>query len=211
MTVTKAEFKAMPVTPYAQARSTPGGLRTGDVLLFNASDFGSALIEAVTGSLWCHAAFIWRVEEVDRLLALEAVPAVGVRALTLSAKINGVSASPKPFSGGLLVVRHDDLAARSDPAAVRAMTEFALDRIGFPYSDTELEEIGVRIGEALVGDKDQDRVHIASRDAYICSDYVAGCFHAMGVDLAPNPRGYIVPGDIANDPRMRAVWSLRHD
>lgn len=163
MTVTKAQFEAMPVTPYARARAAPGGLRTGDVLLFSATDLGAELIERATGSLWCHATFIWRIEEVDRVLALESVPEVGVRAMPVSAKINGVQAAPRPFQGGLLVVRHAGLAARADPASIRAMTEFALDRIGFPYSDQELAEIAVRIGAGWLGDA--ERTSIFARNA----------------------------------------------
>lgn len=209
MTVTTEDFEKLPVVPYSQARNTPDGLRTGDILLFHSTDFGSEMTEIFTDSLWCHAAFVWNIAEADRVLLLESVEKIGVRAMPMSAKINGSPASPKPYGGGLLVVRHDDMALHPDPAKVHAMTEFALDRIGYPYSQQELNSIMERIALAKIGAIVEGRLD--PKNQFICSEYAASCLHAMGIVLAPDKLGFIAPGDIARDPKMKAVWSLRHD
>jgi hypothetical protein len=209
MAVSKDEFEKMPVVPYNQARARPDGLRTGDVLLFHSTDLASDMTEIFTNSLWCHAAFIWNIAEADRVLVLESVEKIGVRAMPMSAKINGSAASPKPFGGGLLVARHEDMALKPDPQKIHSMTEYALDRIGYPYSQKELAEIMIRIALAKLGDIVQGRLD--PKNQFICSEYVASCYHAMGIELAPEKLGFIAPGDIANDPKIHAVWSLRHD
>jgi hypothetical protein len=206
MAVTKAEFDAMPQVAYAKARDD---LRTGDILLFHSSGLGSDLIEYFTDSLWCHAAFIWRLEAIDRVLLLESVDKFGVRAAPMSTRINGSAAAPKPYPGKLLVLRHDEFPPPPNAGKVAVMTQFALDRLGYPYSTAELAEISARIAAGLAGLTLPGRLDPKTR--FICSEYVAKCFEAMGVVLAPDREGFIAPADIANDPKARGVYSLRPD
>jgi hypothetical protein len=206
MTVTTAEFEALPVTPYSQARAN---LRTGDILLFSSVGGFSSVIEHFTDSLWSHAAFIWNLEDIDRVLLLESIDTFGVRAIALSNRINGDTAAPQPYIGRLLVARHDQFPYPPDPMKVKAMTEFAIDRLGYPYNPIEIAKIGLRIAAGMA------RVELPGElqptNSYICSEYVAKCYAAMGVALRPDIEGYTAPGDIAADPHISAVASLCPD
>lgn len=206
MAFSTAEFEALAPTPYSQARAS---LRTGDILLFHSTALQSMAIEHFTNSLWSHAAFIWNIKDIDRLLLLESVDTFGVRAVALSNRINGSSAEPRPYSGKLLVARHADFPHPADPKLLGTMTQFAIDRLGYPYSAEELMKIGLRIAAGLAGKTLSSELE--PRNAYVCSEYVAKCFDAIGIDLAPDRLGFIAPADIANDPKIRAVLSLRPD
>jgi hypothetical protein len=124
--VTTDQFEAMPVVTYSQARKD---LRTGDILLFHSAGLPEEVIELATHSLWCHAAFIWVLRDVNRVLLLESVDKFGVRAMPMSTRINGSTAFPKPYGGKLLVVRHPDFSPEPSADKVAAMTAFALDRL----------------------------------------------------------------------------------
>lgn len=206
MAVTTEQFEAMTPIPYSQARE---GLRTGDILLFHAKNFPDDAIELATHSLWCHAGFIWRLPDVDRLLLLESVDKYGVRAMPLSTRVNEDSAHPKPYPGRLLVLRHVDFPAEPDNDKIKAMTGFALDRLGYPYSALELAAIAARIAAGVAGLTLPGRLD--PKNGYICSEYVAKCYEAMGIALAPDREGFIAPADIANDPGVFPVYSLTPD
>ena len=206
MAVTTEAFEAMTGRPYGEIRSQ---LRTGDILLFHSTGFPELAIDWGTQSLWCHAAFIWRLDTLDRVLLLESIDKVGVRCMPMSSRINGSPASPKPYPGSLLVLRHPDFPPNEDTDKVVAMTAFALNRLGFPYSDKEIAEIAWRIAEGMAG-------HIVSgrldpQNQFICSEYVAKCYEEMGVHLAPDREGFIAPGDIARDPRIEGLFSVKPD
>ena len=206
MAVTTEQFEAMPAIPYSQARNL---LRTGDILLFHAKNFPDDAIELATHSLWCHAGFIWRLPDVDRLLLLESVDKYGVRAMPLSTRINGDAAHPKPYPGQFLVLRHADLPAEQDNEKIKAMTGFALDRLGYPYSPAELAAIAARIVAGVAGLTLPGRLD--PKNGYICSEYVAKCYEALGIALAPDREGFIAPADIANDPGLTPVYSIVPD
>ena len=206
MAVTTAQFAALPLTPYGQARAQ---LRTGDIVLFHSSGIPSELIEHFTDSLWCHAALVWNIQQIDRVMLLESVDTFGVRALRMSSKINGCPPSPAPYPGMLLVARHRQLAGGMSDDQAHAMTDFAVDRLGYPYSPIELVKIGLRIAAGLVGETLPG--HLQARNAYVCSEYVAACLGAVGVNLTPDAKGFLAPADIANDPNVDAIFSLTHD
>ena len=206
MTITKDQFLAMPTTDYSAARDD---LRTGDILLFHSTEIGSQLIEMATNSLWSHAAFIWRVPSVDRVLLLESLDTVGVRAIPMSTRVNGNSANPTPYKGRLLVSRHADFPEDPGVDKLRAMTEFALDRVGYPYSFAELHQIAFRIALGFAGKIVSGRID--QKDQFICSEYLAKCFEAVGIKIAPDIEGFIAPADIANDPKVVAKFSLATD
>ncbi len=63
-------------------------------MLFHASGFGPDVIQMFTHSLWRHAAFVWSIDHVDRILLLASVDTYGVRAAPMSARINGSKANP---------------------------------------------------------------------------------------------------------------------
>ena len=82
------------------------------------------------------------------------------------------------------------------------MTKFAIDRLGYPYSTGDLIKIGMRIAAGLAGQTLPG--HLQPQNAYVCSEYVAQCYAAMGIDLAPDKEGFMAPADIANDPNAQA-------
>jgi hypothetical protein len=206
MTVTTAGFEALPVTPYSQARE---GLQTGDILLFSTVGGFSSIIEHFTDSLWSHAAFIWHMEDIDRVVLLESVETFGVRAIALSNRINGDPAAPEPYSGHLMVVRHDEFPHPADPAKVRAMTEFAIDRLGYPYNAAEIAKIGLRIAAGLAHLTLPGELQPTT--SFICSEYVAKCYAAKGIALRPDLEGFMAPADVAADPHIHSIASLCAD
>lgn len=206
MAVTTEDFKAMPLIKYSDARDQ---LRTGDILLFHSLTFGSQMTEFFTDSLWSHAAFIWRLADVDRVMLLESMDAVGVRMMPMSTRIDGCAALPQAYQGGLLVLRHPDLPDTIDPAKLKAMTQFALDRVGYPYSHQELNQIMLRIALGLAGKILSGRLD--PQNQFICSEYVAKCLDVIGVEIAPDKEGYIAPADIAADAKVVGLFSLQPD
>jgi hypothetical protein len=149
MAVTKAEFMAMTPQPYSQVREQ---LMTGDILLFSSVGGFSSVIEEATDSLWSHAGFIWRVGEpgLDRVLILESIENVGIRAVAASSRLNGTPAAPKPYAGHLLVARHCRLPQPVPAQTTVAMTRFGIDHLGYPYSPEELVKIASRITLGLL-------------------------------------------------------------
>lgn len=206
MPVTTDQFKSMKTTAYSAARPA---LRTGDILLFHSLTFNSLLTELGTHSLWSHAAFVWCLPEIDRVLLLESMDTVGVRVMPMSTRINGCSAAPTPFNGGLAVLRHQDFPQNPEPAKIHTMTQFALDRVGYPYSFWELHRIMIRIALGMAGKIITGRLD--PKNQFICSEYVAKCYDAIGIELAPDKEGFIAPADIADDPKVSGIFSLVPD
>jgi hypothetical protein len=208
MAVTKADFMAMTPQPYSQVREQ---LLTGDILLFSSVGGFSTVIEEATDSLWSHAGLIWRVGEpgLDRVLILESIENVGIRAVAASSRLNGTPASPRPYGGHLLLARHRGLPQPTPAATVLAMTRFGIDHLGYPYSPVELLRIASRITLGLL--KLSLPGELQPTTAYICSEFVAKCFDAIGIDLAPNREGFMAPGDIGADPDVVAVLALCPD
>ena len=72
-----------------------------------------------------------------------------------------------------MVVRHDEFPHPADPAKIRAMTEFAIDRLGYPYNAAEIAKIGLRIAAGLAHVTLPGELQPTT--SFICSEYVAGC------------------------------------
>lgn len=206
MALTTGDFETAQAVPYSTLRAD---LRTGDLLLFHSSNVGSEVIEYFTHSLWCHVAMVWVLPDIDRVLLLESVDTFGVRAMALSSRINGTAANPAPYPGKIAVARHSDFPDKPDPMRVREMTQFAIDRLGFPYGTVELLKIGARIAAGLAGASLPGA--LKPENAYVCSEYVAKCYAAMGIELVQDKAGFIAPADIANDPKVELVCGLKHD
>jgi hypothetical protein len=206
--VTTAEFEAMTAQPYSQARSQ---LQTGDLLLFSSRGGFSAIIEHFTNSLWSHAGLVWRVgdNDFDRVLILESIENLGIRAVSASNRLNGTAAAPAPYEGAVLVARHQKLPQPLSPAQVLEMTRYGVDHLGFPYNPEELAKIAVRIAAGLANIILPG--HLEPTNSFICSEFVAKCYAAVGVDLAPDKEGYMAPADIAADPDVFAVVRLCPD
>jgi hypothetical protein len=206
MTVTTAQFEALTPVAYSQAR---GELATGDILLFHSQGLPLELAQHFTHSLWGHAAFVWRMQDIDSLLLLESVHTYGVRAVAMSNRINGSLASPDQYPGKLLVLRHRQFPPQTEPAAIGKMARFAIERLGYPYSGEEIARIGFRVAAGLAGETLPG--HLEPKNAFVCSEYVAKCYEALGIRLAPDKEGFMAPADIAEDPNVFPVCALRPD
>jgi hypothetical protein len=205
MTVTTAQFEAMPRQAYLAVR---GKMQTGDILLFHSTDLMSEGIEFWTDSEWSHASILLHLEEIDRVLIMECVNGAGVRMMPLSTRINGDPQAPKAYNGKLLLARHKAFPA-GDVAKMRALTDVALERLGYPYSYGELVKISERICAHLVGRTLPGE--LSENAKFICSEFVAACYQTLGLTILPDKEGFMAPADIASDPNVVGVYSIGPD
>ena len=197
MTVPVDVFQQMPARDYEEIRDE---LRSGDIVLFSGPALMSHLIEWATRCPWSHVGFILRLDEIDRILVLEAVPA-GARTVALSSFVLGNS-SLSPYKGKLLVARHADFPSEPSAPELKAMSEFAIDRFGAPYANLELFWIAARIVLGWFNFKMP--ALMKPEKAFICSEYAARCFQEVGIEIAWDGLGFIAPADFANDPKVTA-------
>jgi hypothetical protein len=185
-------------------------IRDGDVLLCAANDLGSRLISWSTRSQWTHIAIAYRWPSLGRIMAFESVHTIGVRAVPLAKFIKRTSSGVTPYPGKIILARHEDFPSkqREDHSdAMRRLGDFAVDRFGDPFATGEILKIAARI--TLGRTKIQTPKHLAPRDEFICSEYVARCFEIIGIVIAWNGEGFIAPADFARDPKMHAVAQFR--
>lgn len=205
MPVDDTIFQRNPAVPYSQAR---GEIRNGDILLGHGRALISRAIQVATRSPWSHVGFIWKLEDIDRILVLESVETYGVRAIALNTRVNGGSTG-KRYNGDLVVARHEDFAALVDDAAMNRMTAFAVDLLGCAYNPIEFTQIGLRLAAAAL------RLPVTGRlrhsNAYICSEYAAECYQAIGIEIAWDQKGFIAPAHFAKDPKINPVAVLKRD
>ncbi len=182
-------------------------VRDGDLLLCSANDSVSRLIRWATGSPWSHVAIAYRLDAIDRVMVLECVEKMGVRAVPLSMFISRTSSGVHPYPGKILLARHEAMAAKSRQNPWKKIATFAFDRLGERFSPGEILKIGVRI----IAGRFRRRLHpiLGPKDEFICSEYVARCLHAVGVEIPWDGRGFVAPCDLANDPRMTAIALIR--
>ena len=90
---------------------------------------------------------------------------------------------------------------------MKRLADFAIDRFGDPFAPGEILKIGLRV---VLG-----RLHkvmpkmIGPDDEFICSEYVAKCYEAVGIEIAWDGRGFIAPADFANDPNVKAIAQIK--
>ncbi len=189
--------------PYAKIR---GEVRDGDLLLCSATDCFSRLIRWATKSHWSHVAIAYRLEEIDRVIVLECVAKIGVRAVPLSSFISRTSQGVHPYPGKILLARHRGLAAKSRRAPMKKMAAFAFDRLGDPFSTGEMAKIVLRIALSRFGRRLPRS--LGPKDEFICSEYVGRCLKAVGLEIPWDGLGFIAPSDFASDPRVDAVAQI---
>lgn len=189
--------------PYDAVR---GEVRDGDLLLCSANDTFSRLIRWATRSPWSHVAIAFRMDEIDRVMVLECVEKLGVRAVPLSSFVRRTSSGVEPYPGRILLARHAGMAAKSRARPMKKMATFAFDRLGDRFSQVEIAKIVLRI---LAG-RLHRRLHpaLGPKNEFICSEYVARCFHAVGLEIPWDGLGFVAPADFARDPRIEAVAQI---
>jgi hypothetical protein len=203
MAVPDDVFEDFAPKSYAEVRNQ---VRDGDVLLCSVNEPLSRLIRWATDSPWSHAALAFRLPDIDRVIVLECVERLGVRAAPLSRFITRTSHGVTPYPGRILLARHQGLAAKSRQKPLRHMAEFAFDRLGERFSHAEMAKIALRI--ALGRFHVKTPPSLGPHDEFICSEYVARCFETMGLKIPWDGYGFIAPADIARDPRLEPIAQI---
>jgi len=176
-------------------------IRSGDIILCSGSSLFSNLIKKFTGSKWSHVGFILKIDKIDRIMVMESVESIGVRAVTLSSYLSNYNGSGKPYPGEIVIARHKDM--KQD--FIDGLSEKAVDLLGHQYDKNEIIRITARLAASNIADLSCD---IPQRDnEYICSEYVDECYRSVGVVVKPNC-GFISPGDFANDEKIYPVFSV---
>lgn len=204
MSISNNVFSEFPAQPYSAVREQ---IRDGDLLLCSARDAGSRAIRWATRSMWSHVALAFRMREIDRVLILECVQKIGVRAVPLSDFIARTSSGTHPYPGKILLARHEDMPKDPEHVTQKAMMEFAFDRLGAKFSNIETAKIALRIAMGRFNTKLPTK--LSPDDEYICSEYVAKCFEHVGVHIHWDGLGFIAPADIADDPHVMAVAQIQ--
>jgi hypothetical protein len=207
MAIDDTVLSAMRPEPLAEVA---GRVRDGDILLCSATDSFSRLIRWSTRSPWSHVALAYRWPGPRRIMVLEAVKQLGVRTVTLERFISQTSSGRKPYPGRIILARHADYAAKGGApggAGMRRLADFGIDRLGDRFATLEALKVAARIAFGRL-DRKMPRF-LGPKDEFICSEYVARCLEAVGIEIEWDGRGFIAPADFALDPKVRAIAQIR--
>jgi len=188
--------------PYEDARTQ---IRSGDILLCSGEYTFSKLIQKATGSVWSHVGFVLRVDAIDRLMVLESIEGHGVRTVALSEYVTNFEGTGGGYKGRIAIARHRRFAQQATPQGMKAMSQFAVDRLACPYDEEEIGRITARIVGAKLGLPPEDLVR---NDEYICSEYVYECYRRLDITVRNDHRGFIAPADFANDPEVDLLFEV---
>lgn len=169
-------------------------IRDGDVPLCSANDFGSRMIRWATRSQWSHCAIAFRMREIDRVLVLECVQRMGVRAVSLSDFVARTSSGVRPYPGRIVQARHQDLLSGAGQSRMADMAKFAFTRPGDKFAKWETVKIGLRIALGRLNAAMPSL--LVADDEYTCSEYIAKCYESIGLPIAWNGQGFITPADM---------------
>jgi len=184
------DIQSMACTSYEEARDI---IRTGDLLFCSGGKPVSRLIQTTTRSPYSHVALVVRMLSIDRLLLLEAEWPYGVRVVPLSSYFKDWNGCGKPYHGNLLIARHTALDSDNEDAMVLFLSEL-VDILGRPYSLRRALRIGLREVAALAGLRFRE---LRLKKATVCSEYIYHAYSRLGIHMPWNPKGYILPMDIA--------------
>ena len=176
-------------------------VKAGDLFLCSGDHAFSRLIRWATKSPWSHVAMAMRADAVGRVMVLESVEKIGVRAIPLHTFLFG-DQGKRPYPGEVVLARHAKIAAASHSDIAR-VAQFGIDQLGDPFAPFEVLMIAARIALGSLNQKMPEFLAAPSR--YICSEYVAKCFDQIGVHTPWDGRGFIAPCDFAADPDVSAI------
>lgn len=197
MSITVEAFPNVPAEDYNVLRSK---IRSGDILLCSGTALFSTLIQKASKSIWSHVAFILRLDTIDRIMILESVEPIGVRAVTLSSYVCNYDGTAKGYPGRILLARH----AQFDPANIANLSKIAVDLLGHPYDKDEILRIATRLMARATGFEFSPGTIKQDRE-YICSEYAYECYQSVGININYDPGGFITPADFAKDPYINAI------
>jgi permuted papain-like amidase YaeF/Yiix C92 family enzyme len=191
--ITKQQLKKLPVVPYDKVRDY---LKTGYVFFSSGSYTFSGIIQKLTKSVWSHVAIIYKDEELERVLILEAEPYVGIRLIPLSSYLRNYKGTKRPYKGEIVLAKLNfDLEKEKLGKGI----SFGLDELTRPYDNWEIIRIMTRI-LFKIGKKERNR-------NYICSELVRDCFSKAGVIFKMNDT-YISPQEIWKDARIEMKYRV---
>lgn len=192
---------SVPVRPYAEVRPL---IQSGDLLLCSGSSPMSRMIQAATGSVYSHVAFILRLEALDRLLVMESVESIGIRACTLGSYVFDYNGSGLPYPGTLTIARHRLVDLGTEEHWQR-VSRTAIDLLGYPYGTKDIMDITARIVGAKLGMAVRPR---RTDKTYICSEFVELIYESIGVGVPWNRANFIAPADFAACVDVALLWEI---
>ena len=175
-------------------------IRSGDILLCSGNAVFSNLIKNATGSIWSHVAFVLRLDAIDRIMLLESVESIGVRAVSLRSYLNDYNGTEQPYPGTMMLARHTDMKAEN----IQNLSKHAVDLLGHPYNTQEIIRIAARISMGSLGINANGIDELTQRE-FICSEYAYECFQSVGVKIEFDKLGFISPADFARCPKVKAL------
>lgn len=179
-------------------------IQSGDILLCSGSSFFSNMIKQATNSIWSHVAFILRLDQIDRIMVLESVESIGVRAVTLNSYLANYNGTGKAYPGKMMLARHQKIKPENIPKLSREAT----DLLGYPYDNQEIIRIAARIGLGPLA-ANSAREETTSPREFICSEYAYTCFKSIGISIEYEQAGYITPADFARCDQVNPLWLLQ--
>ncbi|MFI5131636.1 MAG: YiiX/YebB-like N1pC/P60 family cysteine hydrolase [Chitinophagales bacterium] len=185
--LTKKQLKKLPLFRYDSIRDQ---LKTGHIFFSSGSYTFSNLIQRLTKSIWSHVAIIYKDDELQRVMVLEAEPKVGIRLIPLSKYLKDYKGTKRPYKGQVVVAK---LNFNIEQERMNKAISFGLDELTRPYDTWEIIRIFVRI-LFRVGKRERNK-------NYICSELVRDAFSKAGVVFRRHDT-YISPQEIWKDPRV---------
>ena len=177
----------------------------GDILLCSARDPFSKLIRWSTKSPWSHVA--------HRLFLARDGTGAGVRMRAAARRprrlADAVHQRDQHREPTLIPARSfwRAIATRRRGDALRPLADFAVNAMGDRFSPLEIARIGARIAFGRM-DLHMPKA-VSARNEFICSEYVAQCFKAVGIEIEWDGLGFIAPADFALDAKIDAVAQFK--
>jgi len=191
--ITKKQIRELPVIHYEKIRDQ---LKTGHIFFSSGSYTFSGIIQRLTKSAWSHVAIIYKDEELDRVMILEAEPKIGIRLIPLSKYIKDYRGTKRPYKGQIVLAKLNfDLAHENLNKAI----SFGLDELTRPYDNWEIVHIMTQI-LFKIGKRERNK-------NYICSELVRDAFAKAGVIFKFNDT-YISPQEIWKDDRVEMKYRV---
>ena len=185
--LTKEQLKKLPLSRYDAIRDQ---LKTGHIFFSSGSYTFSNLIQRLTKSIWSHVAIIYKDDELQRVMVLEAEPKVGIRLIPLSKYLKDYKGTKRPYKGQVVVAK---LNFDIEQERMNKAISFGLDELTRPYDNWEIIRVFLRI-VFRIGKRERNK-------NYICSELVRDAFSKAGVVFRRHDT-YISPQEIWKDPRV---------
>jgi hypothetical protein len=150
---------------------------------------------------------IYRDEKLQRILVFESVESVGVRAVPLSHYLENYNGSGMSYPGTICIARHDNFSRVGESGRVQ-LGQFAIDRLGYNYDHAEITRILARIMTGALKFAASEMAELEQDDNFICSEYLHMLMGAVQIDFEYDERGFITPGNIMDDDKVRLLAQI---